>query len=246
MLLNGKVVLVTGGGSGIGRASALALAAEGAKIVIGDVNVTGGDAVVEEIVTAGGQALFVRTDVTRSDDVAALVKAAVETFGRLDAAVNNAGVGGESQRRLHEFEERDFDQIISVNLKGVWLCMKHELPVMMNQGGGAIVNMSSVSGLIGAPRIGLYAASKHGVIGLTRTAAGEYARFNIRVNAICPSFTDTPMIAPMNPERLTDVSPMKRLGKPEEIAAGVVWLCSEASSFVTGHSLAMDGGLSAL
>ncbi|MCB9452474.1 MAG: glucose 1-dehydrogenase [Anaerolineaceae bacterium] len=246
MLLHNKTVLVTGAGSGIGRAAALALAAEGANLVISDVNVTGGEKTADQIMDSGGKALFVRADVTKSDDMAALVNVTVDTFGRLDAAVNNAGVSGDMQGRLHEFNEATFDLIMNVNLKGVWLCLKHELPVMMAQKSGVIVNMSSISGLIGAPRIGIYAASKHGVVGLTRTAAAEYARYNIRVNAICPSFTDTPMVDSMDREFIVSVNPMKRLGRPEEIAAGVVWLCSEQSSFVTGQALAMDGGLSAL
>ncbi|MCB9455604.1 MAG: glucose 1-dehydrogenase [Anaerolineaceae bacterium] len=246
MLLNNKTVLVTGAGSGIGRAAALALAAEGASIVVSDVSVPGGEETADQIIHAGGKALFVQADVTRSDDVAALVKTTVEAFGRLDVAVNNAGVSGDMQGRLHEFDEAAFDHVIGVNLKGVWLCMKHELPVMMAQNSGVIVNMSSVSGLIGAPRIGAYSASKHGVIGLTRTAAAEYARFNIRVNALCPAFTDTPMVEPMDKERIIATNPMKRLGRPEEIAAGVVWLCSDASSFVNGQALAMDGGLTAI
>ncbi len=246
MLLNNKTVLVTGAGSGIGRAAALALAAEGASIVVSDVSVPGGEDTADQIIHAGGKALFVRADVTRSEDVAALVKTTVETFGRLDVAVNNAGVSGDMQVRLHEFDEAAFDHVIGVNLKGVWLCMKHELPVMMAQHSGVIVNMSSVAGLVGAPRIGVYSASKHGVIGLTRTAAAEYARFNIRVNALCPAFSDTPMVEPMDKERIISTNPMKRLGRPEEIAAGVVWLCSDASSFVNGQALAMDGGLTAI
>jgi NAD(P)-dependent dehydrogenase (short-subunit alcohol dehydrogenase family) len=246
MHMNNKTVLVTGAGSGIGRAAALALAAEGAQVVVSDVSIPGGEDTADQIISAGGKALFVRADVTRSADVAALIQTTVHTFGRLDAAVNNAGISGGMQSRLHEFDEAAFDQVIGVNLKGVWLCMKHELPVMMAQNGGVIVNMSSVAGLIGAPSIGLYSASKHGVIGLTRTAAAEYARFNIRVNALCPAFTDTPMVEPMDKARIVATNPMRRLGKPEEIAAGVVWLCSDAASFVNGQALAIDGGLTAI
>lgn len=249
MTLTGKVALVTGGSSGIGRASALALAREGAQVVVSDVNVDGGEETVEHVRAAGGEAVFIEADVSRGTEVAAMVAAAVMAFGRLDCAVNNAGISGEMIGKVDEIDEATFDKIVSVNLKGVWLCMKHEIPYMLEQEGGVIVNMASVAGLIGSPRGAAYSASKHGVIGLTKSAAVEYARRNIRVNAVCPAFTDTPMVRGViekdaNMEQITvRAIPMRRLGTPEEIAEGVVWLCSDASSFVTGHALVMDGGL---
>ena len=253
MGFEGKVALITGGGSGIGRASALALAAQGAKVVVADVNVEGGDETVHRIKDGGGEAFFVQADVSAGAQVAAMVQKTVDTFGRLDCAVNNAGIsGGGMMARVADIEEEIFDRTIAVNLKGVWLCMKYELPVMVQQGGGVIVNMASVAGLIGSPKGAAYSASKHGVIGLTRTAALDYAKYKIRVNAVCPAYTDTPMVSDViesNPAmgKITaQANPMKRLGRPEEIAEGVLWLCSDAASFVTGHALAMDGGLTAI
>lgn len=252
MLLENKVVIVTGASSGIGQQSAYALAREGASIVAADVNLKGGEETTQQILENGGKALFIQADITRADEVESIVKAALDHFGRLDCAVNNAGISGDHQVRIHEYDDEWFDRVIAVNLKGVWLCMKAELKVMMMQGRGVIVNVASVAGLIGSPKGAAYSASKHGVVGLTRSAAVEYAKLGIRVNAVCPAYTDTPMVSNMVEtnlalERLTlSGIPMKRLGRPEEIAEGVVWLCSEASSFVTGHALTLDGGLTAI
>ena len=246
-LLDNKVALVTGGSSGIGRAAALAFAREGAKVVVPDVNVVGGHETVEQIKAEGGEAIFVEANVASTADVKALVTATVETYGRLHCAFNNAGVGG-TLESLIDKTEQEWDTVIGVNLKGVWLCMKYEIPVMLSQGGGAIVNMASVAGLNGFPNGGIYAASKHGVIGLTKSAALEYARQGIRVNAVCPGYTDTPMVRSMTEavpqmERVTaNASPMRRLGEPEEVAEAVIWLCSERASFVNGHALPVDGG----
>jgi NAD(P)-dependent dehydrogenase (short-subunit alcohol dehydrogenase family) len=247
--LENRVVLVTGAGSGIGRASALALAQVEARVVVSDIHVESGDETVQMIADAGGEAFFIKADVAIANEVEAMIKAAVETFGRLDAAVNNAGVTSGGLARLADIDEDTFDRVININLKGVWLCLKHEIPVMLHQGSGAIVNIASVAGLGVQPKDAPYTASKHGVVGLTKVAAIEYAKFNIRVNAVCPAYTDTPMVQGMDEkmaERVVRGIPMKRLGQPEEIAAGVVWLCSDESSFVTGHALALDGGVMAI
>ena len=247
--LQGKVALVTGGGSGIGRASALAFAREGASVVVADVAVTGGNETVTLIQTAGGVATFVRADVSQASDVAALVDAAVATYGRLDCAHNNAGIEGTAALTA-EYPEEDWDRVLAINLKGVWLCMKYEIPQMQRQGSGAIVNTASIAGLVGAYRMPAYVASKHGVAGLTKTAALEYARAGIRVNAVCPGVIRTPMVErfflsrhPRAETRLSAAEPVGRLGTPEEVAEAVVWLCSDAASFVTGHTMAVDGGM---
>jgi NAD(P)-dependent dehydrogenase (short-subunit alcohol dehydrogenase family) len=246
-LLENKVALVTGASSGIGRAAALTFAREGAQVVVSDVNLVGGRETVERIESAGGEALFIEANVASSADVEALIDATLHAYGRLDCAFNNAGVGGTLNSLIDKTEE-EWDTVIGVNLKGVWLCMKYELPVMLAQGGGAIVNMASVAGLNGFPNGGIYAASKHGVIGLTKSAALEYARQGVRVNAVCPGYTDTPMVRGMvetvpQMERVTtNASPMRRLGEPAEVAETVVWLCSDKASFVTGHALPVDGG----
>ncbi|MBI3329353.1 MAG: SDR family oxidoreductase [Nitrospinae bacterium] len=249
--LDKKVALVTGGGSGIGRASALALAREGAKVIIADVNVTEGEETVQLIQAAGGTAIFVQADVSQATEVAALVKKGVETYSRLDCALNNAGIQGEI-RQTAECSEENWDRIIATNLTGVWLCMKHEISYMLKQGGGAIVNIASNFGLVGSRGMPAYTASKHGVVGLTKTAALEYAKSGIRVNAVCPGPTQTPLvdrilsqqpqIANQIVEAIKAREPMGRMGQPEEIADAVVWLCSEAASFVTGIALAVDGG----
>jgi len=249
--LDKKVALVTGGGSGIGRASALAFAREGAKVIIADVNVTGGEETVQLIQAAGGAAIFVQADVSQAAEVAALVKKGVEIYGRLDCALNNAGIQGEIQQTA-ECSEENWDRIIATNLTGVWLSMKHEIPYMLKQGGGAIVNIASNFGLVGSRGMPAYTASKHGVVGLTKTAALEYARLGIRVNAVCPGPTQTPLvdrvlsqqpqIANQIVEAIKAREPMGRMGQPEEIADAVVWLCSEAASFVTDIALAVDGG----
>jgi NAD(P)-dependent dehydrogenase (short-subunit alcohol dehydrogenase family) len=249
--LVGKVALVTGAASGIGRASALAFARERARVVVADVNEAGGDETVHLIREAGGEAVFVRTDVSLAEEVEALIRRALDCYGRLDYAHNNAGVEGE-QASTADCTEENWDRVLTINLKGIWLCMKHEIPVMLRQGGGTIVNTSSAYGLV-ASRRGLpaYAASKHGVIGLTRAAALEYASSGIRVNAVCPGGIDTPMqarVAGGDARVLALVAaahPVGRMGTAEEVAGAVVWLCSEASGFVTGHALALDGGLTA-
>jgi NAD(P)-dependent dehydrogenase (short-subunit alcohol dehydrogenase family) len=247
-LLKDKVALVTGAGSGIGRATALAFHREGAKVVVSDVAVEGGEETVSLIKQAGGEAVFVKADVSKAADVEALVNTAVRTYGRLDCAHNNAGVPGPNKLTVDITEER-WNQVIAVNLTGVWLCMKFELAQMATQGSGAIVNTSSDAGLVGLRRGAAYVASKHGVIGLTKTAALEYAKTGIRVNAVCPGPIDTPMLRGSGGERverfidkMVAAQPGGRLGKPEEIAEAVVWLCSDAASFVTGHALPVDGG----
>ena len=243
-LVAGKVALVTGGGSGIGRQACLVFAREGAQVVVCDVAVEGGEETVGQIEQAGGQATFIRADVAQAAEVEALVAKTVETYGRLDCAYNNAGIAGHTAR-VADDSEQNWERILAINLKGVWLCLKYEIAHMLTQGGGAIVNTASDAGLIGLRRAGAYVASKHGVVGLTRTAALEYAKANIRVNAVCPGPIDTPMLREAS-ERVIDAmataQPNGRLGQPREIAEAAVWLCSDAASFVTGHPMPVDGG----
>jgi len=245
-----KVALVTGGGSGIGRATALAFAREGAKVVIGNRNVQRGEETVAMIRKAGGEASFKRTDVLVTKDIEALVEHAVKEYGGLDLAFNNAGVEGDVAP-ITEQTEANYDAVMDVNVKGVWLSMKYEIPQMLKRGGGAIVNCSSVAGLIGFPNMAPYFASKHAVIGLTKVAALEYSAKGIRINAVNPAVIDTEMVDRiaagfgMNKDELVQFHPIGRLGQVEEIAEGVVWLCSKKSSFVTGHSLVVDGGFTA-
>jgi len=247
-----KVALVTGGGSGIGRATALGFAREGAKVVIGNRNVERGEETVSMIRDAGGTASFKRTDVLVAAEVKALVDHAVMTYGRLDMAFNNAGIEGEVKPTLVDQTEANFDAVMGVNVKGVWLSMKYEIPRMLDQGGGAIVNCSSVAGVIGFPGIGIYVASKHAVIGLTKTAALEYSARGIRINAVNPAVIDTEMVdrltdgMNMRKDDLTKFHPIGRLGRVEEVAEAVLWLCSDKASFVTGHSLIIDGGFTAI
>ena len=247
--LDGKVALVTGGSSGIGRATALAFAREGAKVVIADVNVEGGEETVRMIAEAGGEATFVETDVSKAAEVEHMVSRAVEVYGRLDCAFNNAGIEGTTLVPTADYTIAAWDQVIAVNLTGVWLCMKYEIPQMLKLGGGAIVNTSSVCGLVGCWIAGsAYTASKHGVVGLTRTAALEYAEQGIRVNVVCPGVIRTQIIERMvedDPEleaELAALQPIGRMGAADEIAEAVVWLCSDAAGFVTGHAMAVDGG----
>ncbi len=245
--LDGKVALITGAGSGIGRASALAFAREGAKVAVADIVVEGGEETVRMVKEAGGEAFFIRVDVSNAADVEAMVNTVVDTYGRIDCAYNNAGIEGRLAS-TDEYPEDVFDKVIDINLTGVWLCMKYELPHMLKQGGGAIVNTASGAGLIGVAGMSAYVASKHGVVGLTKTAALEYAKSGIRVNAVCPGLIQTPMVEritaeqPQLGEALVAAEPVGRTGKPEEIAESVVWLSSDAASFVTGHAMSVDGG----
>jgi NAD(P)-dependent dehydrogenase (short-subunit alcohol dehydrogenase family) len=247
----GKVALVTGGAGGIGRVTALAFAQAGAAVVVADRDDAAAELVVKEITSSGGRAAAVQVDVTRNEDVKRMVAFTVERFGRLDAAFNNAGIELEAQP-THECEEDTFDRVIGVNLKGVWLCMKHEITQMLAQGGGAIVNTASVAGLVGAPMMPAYCGSKHGVIGLTKAAAAEYGRHKIRINAVCPGVINTPMMErafaadPRRQPRMERLHLLKRVGQPEEIAEAVLFLCSDAASFVTGHPMAVDGGMVAV
>ncbi|WP_020652464.1 SDR family oxidoreductase [Massilia niastensis] len=247
----GKVVLVTGAASGIGRAIALAFGRSGASVVVADTSIEGGHATAAMIVESGGKALFVQSNVTRAADVEALVEKTVNYYGRLDYAVNNAAVEEEGQP-LADAEDDQFDRIMGVNVKGVWLCMKYQLRQMLKQGSGAIVNMASVSGLVAAPNRAIYGASKHAVVGLTKSAAAEYARDGIRVNALCPSAVRTPMLArmverdPGTEKRLESAQPMGRVAEPVEIANAALWLCSDQASYVNGHELVVDGGFTAV
>jgi len=246
--LEGKVALVTGGSSGIGRATALAFAREGAQVVVADVSVEGGQETARTIKENGGQAVFIKADVSKSGDVEGLIEQAIQTYGRLDYACNNAGIEGEQASTVN-CSEANWDRVINVNLKGVWLCMKYEIPHMLKQGSGAIVNMSSVAGLVGFSNAPAYTASKHGILGLTKTAALEYAKAGIRVNAVCPGVIRTMMVErvtggdPQVEAQLTAIEPVGRMGRSEEVAEAVVWLCSDAASFVTGHAMVVDGGL---
>ena len=245
--LQGKVVLITGGSSGIGRAAATAFARAGAKVVLGNRRVAEGQETVKLINDEGGKATLVKTDVTKADEVEALVTAAVEAYGRLDCAFNNAGTTG-TVARTAECTEENWDTIINLNLKAVWLCMKYEILQMLKQGAGAIVNNASVAGMVGLRGGPAYSASKGGVIQLTRTAALEYSRKGIRVNAVCPGYVLTPMTEghlKENPEfeaQIKKYQPLGRLGTAEEVAEAAVWLCSDAASFITGHPLVIDGG----
>ena len=243
-----KVALVTGGSSGIGRATALAFANKGAKVIVAARRNEEGESTVSMIRDVGGDARFVQTDVSKNSEVEAMVNSCIDTYGRLDFAFNNAGIEGTTFVLTADYEEKNWDRVIEINLKGVWLCMKHQIPQMLEQGSGVIVNMSSVAGLRGGRVGAAYYASKHGVIGLTKASAIEYAAQGIRINAVCPAVIKTPMAdrAFFHDEELeaevTAMHPIGRLGKPEEVASAVVWLCSDGASFVTGHALPIDGG----
>lgn len=247
----GKTVLVTGGGGGIGRATVLAFARAGARVAVADIAQDAGQETAALVQAAGGEALFIRTDVTQADQVQAMVERTVAAYGRLDCAFNNAGIE-EEHMRLADCGEAIFDRIMGINVKGVWLCMKYQLAQMQQQGSGAIVNTASVAGLVGAPKMAAYSASKHAVLGLTKSAAIEYARKGIRVNAVCPGVIRTTMYerAVAADARIgiaaAQMHPVGRLGEAGEVAAVVLWLSSDAASFVTGHAHTVDGGLTSV
>ena len=246
----GKVAFVTGAANGIGRAAALAFAREGASVVVADVSEQGNQDTARMIEEAGGRALAVRCDVSRAEDVKAALDQAVGTFGRLDFAFNNAGVE-QPIMATAELTEKEWDRIVDINLRSVFLCMRHEIPLMLKQGSGAIVNTSSGAGVKGFAGQAAYCAAKYGIVGLSKAAALDYAKSNIRINAVCPGIIETPMMdrfsggTPEGRERVIAQEPVGRMGKPEEIAAAVVWLCSDAAAFVTGHAMVIDGGQTA-
>jgi NAD(P)-dependent dehydrogenase (short-subunit alcohol dehydrogenase family) len=243
----GKVAIVTGGSSGMGRAAALAFEREGANVVVADTNVQDGEETVRRFKDSGAEALFVPADVSQATAVEALVNTTIATYGRLDYAFNNAGIN-EEHGPLTDCTEAEWDRIISINLKGIWLCMKYEIPQMLKLGRGVIVNTASVVGLTGGRGFPAYVASKHGIIGLTKAAALDYGKQGIRVNAVCPGTIYTSMYErrvgndPETTARIISEIPLQRLGQPQDIAEAVIWLCSEGASFVTGHSLVVDGG----
>ncbi len=245
-LVAGKVVLVTGGASGIGRASALAFAREGARVVLGDLDTKGGEETVAAITKVGGEAVFQPVDVSVEAEVEKLIGRCLEEHGRIDCAHNNAGIIG-SSGALHELDLKGWQRTLDVNLTSIFLCMKHEIRAMLKQGRGAIVNSSSGAGLVAVPGLSPYCASKHAILGITKTAAVENARTGIRVNAICPGSTDTPMLRaimerdPEMEKMILAGQPGGRLGKAEEIAEAAVWLCSDRASFVSGESMLVDG-----
>jgi NAD(P)-dependent dehydrogenase (short-subunit alcohol dehydrogenase family) len=242
-----KVVIVTGAGTGMGRAVALAFAHEGARVVVADVSASDGEETAHLVGDLGGQALFVPTNVAQAAEVETLVGATVARFGRLDYACNNAGIN-EEHGPLTQLTEEEWERILAVNLKGIWLAMKYEIPAMLRSGGGAIVNTASVLGLVGSRGTPAYVASKHGIVGLTKAAALDHAKEGIRVNAVCPGTIYTPMYVrregtdPEKDRRTAASIPLGRLGQPEDVAGAVVWLCSDAAAFVTGHALVIDGG----
>jgi len=245
--VEGKVALITGGGSGIGRATALLFGREGAKVLVADYNAEGGEHTVKTIKEAGGTAIFHAADVSNPQDVDGMVHKVVETYGRLDCAFNNAGIEGQ-MGDTPGCSLENWNRVIAINLTGVFLCMKYEIPLMLKHGGGSIVNTASAAGLVGLAGGPAYVAAKHGVAGLTKTAALEFAQKGIRVNAVCPGFIRTPMVervldkGTFSEEQIFAAEPMHRMGKPEEIAEAVLWLSSDASSFVTGLPMPVDGG----
>ncbi|MEM7541214.1 MAG: glucose 1-dehydrogenase [Pseudomonadota bacterium] len=245
--LEGKVAVVTGGASGIGKATVEAMSRAGAKVAIGDVSTAAGAELAATIETNGGEALFMETDVVSASSVDGLFDAVMARWGRVDCAFNNAGVEGEFKFTI-EASESDWDRTIAINLKGVWLCMRREITEMVKTGGGTIVNTASVAGLVGWRGAGAYCATKHGVNGLTKSAALEYARQGVRVNSVCPGVIDTPMASRVTQvtgsaqDKILAKHPQGRFGDPKEVANAVVWLCSDGSSFTTGHALTVDGG----
>ncbi|MDE0071004.1 MAG: glucose 1-dehydrogenase [Caldilineaceae bacterium] len=246
--LDGKSAFVTGGASGIGQATALAYAERGARVLVADVDADGAQETLRLIGLGDGEANFVNCDVGDAASVEAAVNRCVELYGRIDCAFNNAGILGDMSLTA-DCSEENFDRIMRVNLKGIWLSMKYEIPHMLRQGGGVIVNTASNAGMTGTPELGVYSATKGGVVMLTRSAALEYARSNIRINCVCPGLISTPMVAqqaidyPDAVANFTELEPIGRMGRPEEIAEAVVWLSSDAASFVTGHPMAVDGGI---
>ena len=246
-----KVCLVTGAGSGIGRATALAFAREGANVVVADVNILAAGEVAALIKNIGGNALPVKADISQRSDVSQMMAEAIEVFGRMDCSVNSAGIAGKYSLPVHEYPEADWVNMIGVNLIGTYYCVKEQIKQMMVNGGGNIVNVASAAGLVGQPFNSPYAASKFGIVGLTRTAAKEYATQNIRVNAVCPTAIETPMIMegrrklahdPVALEAAKNYQAMKRMGQPQEVADVILWVCSDESSFITGHAMPVDGG----
>lgn len=252
-LLEGKSALITGGGGGIGRATALIFAREGARVAVADANIDAAAETVAQVNAAGGQAMSLSGDVTDSAAVQAMIKTVISAYGRIDCAFNNAGIAGyqvnASGKKTHEWADDSFDRMIAVNLRGVWLCMKHEIQHMLAQGGGVIVNTGSIAGLIGLPTSSAYVAAKHGVLGLTKTAALEYATDKIRVNAVCPGYIETKMTEDTMRRRgaeLMQKVPFGRMGRPEEIGEMVLWFCSDRASYVTGACYNVDGGYMAI
>jgi NAD(P)-dependent dehydrogenase (short-subunit alcohol dehydrogenase family) len=244
----GRVALVTGAANGIGRGAALAFAAAGARVVLADIDADAGAAVQQQIERTGGEAFFLRTDVADAAQVDALVAEAVARYGRIDCAFNNAGIE-EEHSKLADSDEAMYDRMMAINVKGVWLCMRRQIAQMLAQGGGAIVNTASVAGLVGAPRHAIYAASKHAVVGLTKSAAAEYGKKGIRVNSVCPGVIRTPMLEralerdPSWEPALVGMHPIGRLGEVEDVVSAVLWLCSDGAAFVTGHQLVVDGAM---
>jgi len=250
MSFKGKTALITGSGSGIGRATALLFAEKGADIMVSDINEKGGLETVRLVEERGRKAAFQKADVSSLTDVKSLVDKTVEIFGSVNIAVNNAGIGGDF-KITHDYPVENWEKVIAINQTGVFYCMQEELKQMVKQGGGAVVNISSIAGLRAQPYTSAYTASKHAVVGLTKTAACEYARYNIRVNAVCPVFTMTPMVEdmltidPTFEKKLLRNIPLRRYGQPSDIANAIVWLCADESGFITGHSMPVDGGMTA-
>jgi len=246
-----KVVLITGAGNGIGRATALAFAQQGASVVVADMSRSAGEETTALITQAGGIATFILCDVTKDQDVQSMVDGTIETYGKLDIAFNNAGIEIESSK-LADGDEATYDKIMDVNVKGVWRCMKYQIPALLKQSTSAIVNTASIAGLGAAPKMSIYSASKHAVIGLTKSAAVEYGKKGLRVNAICPAVIDTEMFKratendPQKEQYVKSLHPVGRIGQPEEVAAAVLYLCSDLAGFTTGVALPIDGGATAI